>query len=217
MTDVLDESQKFWDAHAARDPLWAVLSDAGKDERKWNVGRFFQTGVNEMALVFYQMESRGIEVAPGSAMDFGCGVGRLTQALAQRFERVVGVDVSRRMVDTAATLNRYPDRASYVWNDAPHLEKFSDATFDFVYTNIVLQHIVPDVTVGYLREFLRILKPAGVLVFQLPSHTRGPADRLADSTASPMPDEGYDADLSVAGAPTGPVGSGVEITLDVDV
>lgn len=217
MTDALAGSRKFWDAHAERDPLWAVLSDAGKDERKWDVRRFFQTGVNEVALIFYRLESHGIDVTRGAALDFGCGVGRLTQALAPRFDRVVGVDVSPRMVTTAASLNRFPDRASYVWNDAPHLKTFSDGTFDFIYTNIVLQHIVPDVTVGYLREFLRILKPAGVLVFQLPSHERGPDDPLPQSTASPMPDEAYQAALSVAGVPTGPVGSAAEITLDVDV
>jgi SAM-dependent methyltransferase len=217
MTDALDDSRKFWDAHAARDPLWAVLSDAGKEERKWDVRRFFQTGVNEVALVFYQLESHGIEVTRGSALDFGCGVGRLTQALAQRFEKVVGVDVSPRMVESAASLNRFPDRASYVWNDAPHLKAFNDRSFDFIYTNIALQHIMPDVTVGYLREFLRILEPSGVLVFQLPSHKRGPGDPPLESTASPMPDEAYQAALSVAGIPGGSVGPHTEITLDVDV
>ena len=217
MIEALDDSRKFWDAHAERDPLWAVLSDAGKAERKWDVRRFFQTGVNEIALVFYQLESDGIAVTPGSALDFGCGVGRLTQALAQRFEKVVGVDVSPRMVETAASLNRFPDRASYLSNDAPHLRIFDGRSFDFIYTNIVLQHIVPDVTVGYLREFLRILKPAGVLVFQLPSHKRGPHDPSLDSSASPMPDEAYQAELSVAGSPNGPVGPHAEITLDVDV
>src|SRR5476651_566651 len=138
MTDAVDDSRKFWDAHAARDPLWAVLSDAGKDERKWDVRKFFQTGVNEISLVFYQLDSHGIEVARGSALDFGCGVGRLTQALAHRFENVLGVDVSPRMVETAASLNRFPGRASYVWNDAPHLKVFNDHSFDFIYTNIVL-------------------------------------------------------------------------------
>jgi tRNA/tmRNA/rRNA uracil-C5-methylase (TrmA/RlmC/RlmD family) len=91
VTDVLGKSRTFWDAHAERDPLWAVLSEAGKEERKWDVRRFFQTGVNEVALIFYQLDSHGVDVKNGCALDFGCGVGRLTQALAPRFERVVGV------------------------------------------------------------------------------------------------------------------------------
>ena len=133
---VLDDSRKFWDAHAERDPLWAVLSDAGKQERTWDVRRFFQTGVNEVALILYQLDSHGIDVTHGCALDFGCGVGRVTQALAPRFEQVVGVDVSSRMVQTATSLNRFPDRAFYTWNDAPHLRLFSDDTFDFIYTNL---------------------------------------------------------------------------------
>ena len=217
MTDALDESRRFWDAHAERDPLWAVLSDAGKEERKWDVRRFFQTGVNEVALIFYELESQGLDVKKACAMDFGCGVGRLTQAMAARFERVVGVDVSPRMIETAAALNRFPDRASYIWNDAPHLRRFSDDTFDFIYTNLVLQHIVPEITLGYLREFLRILRPAGVLVFQLPSHERRQEDPWPESTATPMPDDAYQAALSVAGLPSGPVRPSAEITLDVDV
>jgi SAM-dependent methyltransferase len=217
MTDVLDQSRNFWDAHAERDPLWAVLSDAGKEERKWNVGRFFLTGVNEIKLIFYELESQGVDVKNGCALDFGCGVGRLTQALAPRFERVVGVDVSPRMIDTATALNRFPDRASFIWNDAPHLRRFSDDTFDFIYTNLVLQHIVPEVTLAYLREFLRILRPAGILVFQLPSHERRQEDPWPESIATPMPDDAYQAALSVAILPRGRVRPSAEVTLDVDV
>jgi SAM-dependent methyltransferase len=217
MTDVLDDSRKFWDAHAERDPLWAVLSDAGKQERQWDVRRFFQTGVNEVALIFYQLDSHGIDVTHGWALDFGCGVGRVTQALAPRFEQVVGVDVSSRMVQTATSLNRFPGRASYTWNHAPHLRRFSDDTFDFIYTNLVLQHVVPDVTLAYLREFLRILRPGGVLVFQLPSHQRRQDDPVPESHATPMPDDAYQAALFATGVPEGPVQPGVEITIDVDV
>jgi SAM-dependent methyltransferase len=217
MTDVLDESRTFWDAHAERDPLWAILSEAGKEERKWDVARFFMTGVNEVKLTFYELESQGVDVKNGSALDFGCGVGRITQALVPRFERVVGVDVSPRMIDTASALNRFPDRAFYTWNDAAHLERFSDDTFDFIYTNLVLQHIVPEVTLAYLRDFLRILRPAGILVFQLPSHERRQEDPWPESIATPMPDDAYQAALSVVSLPRGPVRPSAEVTLDVDV
>jgi SAM-dependent methyltransferase len=217
MTDVLDESRQFWDAHAERDPLWAVLSEAGKEERKWDVARFFMTGVNEVKQVFYELESQGVDVKSGSALDFGCGVGRLTQALVPRFEWVVGVDVSPRMIEIANALNRFPDRAFYTRNDAAHLRRFGDDAFDFIYTNLVLQHIVPEVALAYLREFLRILRPAGILVFQLPSHERRQEDPSPESIATPMPDDAYQAALSVVSLPWGPVRSSAEVTLDVDV
>ena len=47
---------------------------------------------------------------------------------------------------------------------------FEDASFDLVNTRIVLQHL-PDreMILGYVAEFLRVLRPGGLLVFQLPS------------------------------------------------
>jgi SAM-dependent methyltransferase len=56
---------------------------------------------------------------------------------------------------------------------------FHDDFFDFIYTNIVLQHMRPEYSKAYLKEFLRVLSPGGLLVFQLPTEMR----RLADSSA----------------------------------
>lgn len=217
MTAPLDDSQRFWDAHARRDPLWAVLSEAGKQARRWDVRRFFQTGLNEIALMFYELESRGLVVRQGDALDFGCGVGRLTQALAARFARVVGVDVSPKMIETAEALNPFPERARFVWNREPDLRQFGDATFDFIYTTIVLQHIVPEISAVYLREFVRLLRPGGILVFQLPSHPRGAGDPLPESTAIAMAEDAYQAQIAIAALPRAAFEPGASITLDADV
>ena len=217
MTGQLDDSQRFWDAHARRDPLWAVLSESGKEARRWDVRRFFQTGLNEVALMFYELESRGIAVTRGVALDFGCGVGRLTQALASRFTQVVGVDVSPQMIETATALNPFPERARFVWNGEPHLQQFADGTFDFIYTNIVLQHIEPEISEVYLREFVRLLTRGGILVFQLPSHPRGPNDPIPDSNAVAMADQAYQARIEVAALPEQSIETGAAVTLDVDV
>lgn len=217
MTGRLDDSQRFWDAHAKRDPLWAVLSESGKEARRWDVRRFFQTGLNEVALMFYELESRGIAVTHGVALDFGCGVGRLTQALASRFRQVVGVDVSPKMIETATALNPFPERARFVWNGEPHLQQFEDGTFDFIYTNIVLQHIDPEISEVYLREFVRLLQPAGILVFQLPSHPRVPNDPQPESNAVAMADQAYQAQIAVTALPEQPIEPGAAVTLDVDV
>jgi len=73
VTERLRDSQRLWDRHAAADPLWAVLSDP--------------------ATLLYELGCL-IEVRREAALDFGCGVGRLTQALAPHFARVVGVAIS---------------------------------------------------------------------------------------------------------------------------
>ncbi|MCP5116638.1 MAG: class I SAM-dependent methyltransferase, partial [bacterium] len=108
------------------------------------------------------------------ALDFGCGVGRLTQALVEHFDEVHGLDVSKGMVRQAREFNRHGDRCVYTQNEQPHLGCYPDARFDFIYSNITLQHMAPRLALGYLREFLRVLAPGGLLVFQLPTRRLRP-------------------------------------------
>ena len=66
---------------------------------------------------------------------------------------------------------RRPGRRRFVVNAADDLSVFDDASFDFVYSVIVLQH-VPDrgAIESYIAEFCRVLRPGGLAIFQLPSH-----------------------------------------------
>ena len=124
----------------------------------------FATGEIEVATVMGCLGEVGcVPDGVGAALDFGCGVGRLTQAMARRFAASVGVDISEEMVRKAETLNRYA-HCSYVTSVAERLP-FADESFVFVYSNIVLQHMPRRLAVGYLREFVRVLEPGGVLVF----------------------------------------------------
>jgi len=215
MTDVLD-SRDYWDRQARRDPLWAILFDTAKREGKWDVARFFQTGASEIATVLFELDAQQVDVRRGAALDFGCGVGRLTQALAPHFDRAVGVDVSPTMRDLAERLNQHPSKVSYVSNQAPDLRIFEDRSFDFIVSSIVLQHIPPDIACSYVREFFRVLKPGGVAVFQLPSHRRRLQHRPLESVTRAMPDDAYHAAIAVEGLPRR-LRAGRQITLQVTV
>jgi SAM-dependent methyltransferase len=208
MTQALEPIRQFWEQHARRDPLWAVLSDGAKRDGQWDSAAFFETGVTEIEALLHDLDAQGIFFNRGTALDFGCGVGRLTQALAPHFARAVGVDISPGMLDVARRGNRFPERVSYVSNQTADLRAFQDGTFDLLVSLIVLQHLPPDIAVGYLREFFRLLAPAGVLVFQLPSHRRRPVV---------MPDDAYRASLAVSRIPERSVGPSEEITLDVAI
>ncbi len=67
------------------------------------------------------------------------------------------------MIDKAKSLNRYA-HCRYVANSAEQLP-FADASFSFIYSNIVLQHVPRRFSTAYLREFVRVLAPDGILVF----------------------------------------------------
>ncbi len=209
--DRIRDSQEYWEKHARRDPLWAILSDPSKKGRKWGTAEFFETGRREISILLYRLDGLRIPFGRRRALDFGCGVGRLTQALASRFEEVEGVDISETMIRLAGDFNRFPDRVRYRVNAESRLDMFPDASFDFVYTNIVLQHIQPDLCRSYLREFLRILRPDGLLVFQLPSHLRETA--AVPRAVGPMADAAYAARIRLDGAPGSPLPPDTEIVL----
>ena len=160
----LERLRSDWDALAKRDALWAILTDSQRADCGWDVGEFFAAGEIEMATVMgYLSEVGCLPEAEGSALDFGCGVGRLTQAMARRFAASVGVDISEEMIRRAETLNQYA-HCTYLTSVAERMQ-FADESFAFVYSNIVLQHMPRRFAVGYLREFVRVLEPGGVLVF----------------------------------------------------
>lgn len=112
------------------------------------------------------------------ALDFGCGVGRLTQAIATQFNRVIGVDISAAMIEHARNYQKPGSRVEYVLNETPDLRHFRDAKFDLVYSSITLQHMPARFAKRYIAEFLRVLNPAGMLVFQVPSRRKGKLPKL---------------------------------------
>ena len=103
------------------------------------------------------------------ALDFGCGYGRLTRALAERLGSAVGVDISEQMVAGATQLNA-GTTAEFVVNAGGDLAQFDDASFELIYSRIVLQHVPTRREIlAYVAEFVRVLRPGGVAVFQIPS------------------------------------------------
>jgi len=154
----LTDLQTTWDALGGTDPLWAILSEADKKGQRWDADEFFATGVREIERLMSDLRSLGRAPGPRAALDFGCGVGRLTQPLTTYFSEVVGIDLSPEMVRLAQTHNRTPDRCRYLVNAAPDLAMFPTKSFDLVLSYLTLQHMPPRYTTRYLREFVRIAR-----------------------------------------------------------
>ena len=148
------------------DAMYAVLTNHDYRGNKWDPEAFFQHGRDEIRGVMEYVDSLGWRQPRRRALDFGSGVGRLSQALADHFEEVVGVDISYTMVETAQRFDRKGGRVRYMVNTEPDLRLLDDDAFDFVYSNITLQHIPPEPAAAYVRELIRVLRPGGLAVFQ---------------------------------------------------
>jgi SAM-dependent methyltransferase len=166
----LEELQRHWNEWGRRDPYWAIISRPDRRGNRWDLEEFLRTGVDEIDELLAWLQKLGVEVRPGRALDFGCGVGRLTQALARHFTECDGVDIAPSMIERARLLNQFGENCRYHVNDRDDLALFGDGAFDLIYSDIVLQHIAPEFSAKYVKEFTRVLAPGGVAVFQLPSH-----------------------------------------------
>lgn len=165
----VERLKREWEALGAEDPFWAVLTHPDRRGGRWNVEEFFAFGVQDIDRLMGRLADAGLGTRRERALDFGCGVGRLTQALGDHYATVDGVDVSSTMIEHARRLNRHGDRVRYHVNPSADLRAFADGSFDLVYSLMVLQHMPPEVARGYVREFVRIVRPGGAIAFQLPS------------------------------------------------
>jgi len=172
----LQKLQRTWEGLAQADPLWAICTDPAKQNQRWSREEFFITGKNEVGVVLRCLAELGVSVdGKAPALDFGCGVGRLTRALAEHFAECWGVDISPTMIRLAQEFNRDLPQCRFLLNERDELESLQDNYFGFVYTSIVLQHMADRYIRKYIAELVRVLRPGGVLVFQLPDSLRGSA------------------------------------------
>lgn len=170
----LEELRRDWEDWGEIDPEWAVASRRRKQHGQWGLDDFFRVGEEQVGRTLAVAAELGLPRSFGSALDFGCGVGRASRALAGRFERVCGVDIADSMIRRARELNAAIPQCEFVVNAGESLGMVPDGAFDFAYCHLVLQHVPGErLILGYVGELLRVVKPeAGLLYFQLPSATR---------------------------------------------
>lgn len=167
----LEQLRRVWAVLGRDDPLWAVLSRADKRGGRWGVEEFLATGQAEVDGQLGYLARSGLPRQRRVALDFGCGAGRLTRALAGHFGQAIGVDVSPSMIAKAQSLNADVGNLRFVENHSPRLDGIADASIDLVYSCMTLQHIPPELAVGYVAEFLRITATGGVVAFQFVTGT----------------------------------------------
>lgn len=162
----LAKHHRDWEDMAALDPMWAVLSEPERRNGGWSPDEFFSTGANETARLRGKLLDLGLPDRFESALDFGCGLGRVTRALTVCCREVIGVDISLEMIGKAQL---FTPACQFVHNPHYDLRIFQSDRFDLVYSSRVLQHQrSTKLILNHISEFVRVLKPGGVAAFQVP-------------------------------------------------
>lgn len=159
--------ESAYEKFGADEPFYAVLTEEKYKRKQLDQELFFSTGEDLIARQMQLIQDRGIHVSRANALDFGCGVGRLTNAMATYFDEVVGVDISSTMIANANQLKRRGN-CSFQVNKRPDLTIFDEGQFDFIYSDITIQHIPAPESENYIRDFFRVLSPGGLALFLVP-------------------------------------------------
>ncbi len=149
-----EDHREDWEELARLDPLWAILSYRSKKFGQWDEGEFFATGEHQVARHLEHGRALGYPLRQESALDFGCGVGRLAPALSDRFARYCGLDVSELMVARARRLHASRSGCTFRSDVEQALVQLPDGSFDLILSLYVLQHVSRRTTmISYLRSF----------------------------------------------------------------
>jgi SAM-dependent methyltransferase len=140
------------------------------------------TGASELEGLFGRL---GADPRGGLCVEVGCGPGRMTGALAERFDRVLALDVSPAMLERARASVTAPN-VTFRAVPGDRLEGVADRSADALVCYLVLQHLPSDPVVrSYLREFARVLAAHGEAFVQVPV-LEGAAGRLRRALRAPL-------------------------------
>jgi SAM-dependent methyltransferase len=156
--------KRFWDARAREDPFYFV--DNQLRYREPDLERFWAGGQEALDKMMELLDVR--IVSTDTIVEIGCGVGRITRSLAERGRRVIALDVSEQMLDAAKRLNPGLDNVEWILGNGERLAPIGAASADVCHSFVVFQHVPdPRVTLGYVREMGRVLRPGGIAFFQV--------------------------------------------------
>jgi len=139
------------------EPFYGVLSDPRflrANITPAALEEFWQTGRNEMHGYRQLIQAHFGDFSDASALDFGCGVGRLTRAMGEMCRQATGLDISPGMLVEAR--RHAPANVNYV-------SALGDETFDWLNSIIVFQHIPPQRGYRLLDDLLARVNSGGAL------------------------------------------------------
>lgn len=154
----MDSMARQWDELARLNARYSIIStpdfESGESS---SLEAFWASGREDLDRIL-SMLSLGI-TSRLTAVEIGCGIGRMTHALAAR---VVALDVSPEMITRARALGAELTNVEFMVGSGSDLAGVAEASADLVLAWFVLQHIPrPRVVLSYVNEAGRVLRPSG--------------------------------------------------------
>lgn len=187
---MFDRIGRAWRQFGETEPHWSVLTNDAfrQGSLSDNIDSFYDSGYGDIETHLNFLRRAKLPTSFAKALDFGCGVGRLTLALAHHAKTVVGIDISPPHLELAAERARLENVANASFENIASvndLDRYKD--FDFVFSRIVLQHNPPPVMAALFDKLLAALAPNGTAIVQMPTYMHGRRFSTSEYLASEQP------------------------------
>jgi len=191
MGRLVDRIRAQWTLLGETEPHWSVLTnDEFKSDQLTEaaVDAFYKSGEDSARIIDLFEQRTGVKARHGVCLELGCGVGRITEHLAKRFDQVIGVDISPGNLKLCNERMAAVEAQNVTTRSVSGIEDFDALPeFDFFYSVIVLQHNSPPIQKAILRTLLGKVRPGGGALFQIPTEMSGYAFAVEPYLASPSP------------------------------
>lgn len=176
----LEAMRNRWRRFAQEAPMFYIASQ----QAEWTQKDFLAAG-NDMVEPI--LKHLGDRIERRSALEIGCGLGRILYNLAPEFEQVHGIDIAPEMIEHAEAMGHLPDNVELHVGTGSDLAPIDDAGIDLVLSLLVFQHI-PDrnVIAAYVRDIARVLRPGGIAWLQFDTRPRNPAVAVLQALPDPL-------------------------------
>ncbi len=166
----LFSTDSAWEEWGQRDPYFGVITNPKYRRSALTADsklEFFESGrLHVDYLLFVIRKHLDPEFAPRNILDFGCGVGRTLLAFADIAQDVVGLDVSRSMLNEAERNCRDRGLQNIRLMFSDDALSANAESFDMIHSCIVFQHIPNERGKRIFQRLLSRLAPRGVGAFQ---------------------------------------------------
>jgi 2-polyprenyl-3-methyl-5-hydroxy-6-metoxy-1,4-benzoquinol methylase len=149
------------------------------DSLQQNIGAFWKSGEGEVKEIEAILKRHGVKLSEvKTAVEYGCGVGRVTVPLSKNVSSMHAYDISSPHLNYAKdhAAKEKADITFHLVSDP--LEKLQ--LCDLFYSRIVFQHNPPPIIKQLIKNAMESLNPGGIAIFQVPTYISGYSFHLND-------------------------------------
>ena len=190
LDQLFERHQLQWRSLGESEPFWSVLThDEFKNANLTDatLEAFYATGKQHANFVDLCAKRNRTPIARGICLELGCGVGRVTKYLTERFDKILAVDISEGNLGHCRKMAAHFGIENIQFTLLQSPAEIADLPrIDFFYSTMVLQHNSPPVQKFILDCILRKIEPGGGFYFQTQTYAPGYRFCVDDFLATPL-------------------------------